>query len=1835
MSLVLGDPLYFNVVRFLKIASVAYGDQLLDKNGSIASAYLSNCLHAPPPASLASVCASVLNLTSFADIRKEIHGLWANEIDVYTDSFLRNLGMFQVACGAAIYFSGLNKGLEVEIHGILSSTLAELQAVALALECVPISVSVALHTDSQAAIDACVAELGLLQPDCHNSCWIERCYVVNLIESKDLTVRWIKVKGYAGIAGNVLADTFAEQTAHSEVSLPARINCRYVVADGRPVSSNARHFVHDIFRSICKFHTTLVWHPDSHMLSGSTCRATAALCTYFMKAVYFRLPVAVQKRLYNKDYPGVSCLFCGDVELPDHGFTCVKDASVWSDILGNFGGLWRTLMGPNLLSLSFVLRNLSLGVSDVGLYLVFCKRFVLKSWMDEATASFGDKKKAAIVVVDFVCRLAKSHRTNLWLFKTKFRSDMERSGLIGDDVVVASALGVGALPLSAGTVRLIGVLNSLDVGFSFRGRFLFLSGAVHRATIGCSIAVIKKTVKVSGFSDGFRPVLPKKKRKRGILENGFGDKIVGSKVQISHSWGSETGNTTKSDSIEIEEKCLVEETSFNYDKGDILAGGDSDQMPTGSKIKTKKAFGKPLGKINFSVNGDENNIILDALLELFLFLKSLVNISVCKFFTLNIGFKWSENCFQKSMVLGGASTLSKFAGIIRAMFTSESSLAQASKKADEAKILVNSNLKKSSGHSDQTLVLKEIPISTSTKTVHTALSEFGIIKSIKIQLVELWQKALVEFEQAKHADLVTAHWSILIEKDTVCIARSDINKELWNAKNVHKALLYTLPIETNAHNIWDYVTSARYITVCFDSAKSLNAVMKTIFVLKKANLHWSYFVLAKCTKCEKLGHIFLSCSIDRNESASSVVLSQKTLSNSDKSRLAAIYIKCSALVTCPVFFGGVLWAQIADGSPLFSSSVQNVLLNAGSSSEIKPTPIMSLELSDRFATLECSLTSLTERVNMLAKRLDIPEPTVSQLSLGSQPLVTPSSQNQGADIVISESLGVVTGGETVAEVVIFDPSVILKMEETLNNLSIIVMSLLAKMDNAGLVFAPLFSQMNNPAKQKDIICWHKKMNNLVSIISETKLKDKVHLWIMNKFDGVRVFTSGVNSDYLNSGIAIIIDNSLASYVCKVSEVSDQIFSVKLFFKNKLSADDINSLIAKTVNKSSFVILGSDFNKDNSHKCTSFRKCFDLGLVNALAGSSFAKMPIVENYFDTDHVAISVSVSLGGLLDVQLNSLYKQTNKNHWKFDFKNADNNKWKNFKNATLANVGMFSSEFAAAIKFSNLDVIWNVLHKIMNLLANKIFRKKWFKDFDNVFTKSFLRFYKLELLVSKIVKASCERSAVSLVSLMKCWNSLNSVKALVVQDLIDSGANSNHVHSALSGIRKTAIEKRMDSFETNKDHIIRSVLERPFHKVVLNYLVIDDKLILEPNLVKSKFSELIDVVSDLSDSKAIGLLGITNKLWKHCDKSILDMFLSEGAFTNICPITLIETAHKILSNRISLACSTFDVLHEDNFLVLKSMMTQFSIFTVRSVVENDMQKAYDSFFGGIHRDCTNRIITNFGLMGGYCIHNGLDQEKAGLSSFFAAGTFVDNTIWINNISINNDKTVAILVNSKISNFSLFISGLLISIAKKGESYQYLDIFLSTESFSKPSLAKTYLDVWFFTNLVLKKTVLDKQFLYLVLAVLHPIVSYKTQFNFVLVGVYNNLSLSGPLVNSFWFHNGMPMLVVLSKPKFVKFLPSLWQYDIAFVDQLHDHYGAVFDWYTFNILSVYTDGSLKNLGTAGCRVGAAAFFGDIGLGLGVGILSLMSSTLAELQAIALALECVPLSSSVYLFSDS
>ncbi|KAG9306708.1 hypothetical protein G9A89_004255 [Geosiphon pyriformis] len=157
------------------------------------------------------------------------------------------------------------------------------------------------------------------------------------------------------------------------------------------------------------------------------------------------------------------------------------------------------------------------------------------------------------------------------------------------------------------------------------------------------------------------------------------------------------------------------------------------------------------------------------------------------------------------------------------------------------------------------------------------------------------------------------------------------------------------------------------------------------------------------------------------------------------------------------------------------------------------------------------------------------------------------------------------------------------------------------------------------------------------------------------------------------------------------------------------------------------------------------------------------------------------------------------------------------------------------------------------------------------------------------------------------------------------------------------------------------------------LNY-VFDD--VFSEVMCSIGFDELLTVVFNLFNGKAAGLSGISNKLWKHCDRMVLDMLLLllnfclehesvpgpwkeawvsmisklyewEGVLTNTRPIALIEMAckilSKILSNRISSVCNRFNVLCGNNFSVLKSTLTQSPIFAIGFVVEDALEKGWE----------------------------------------------------------------------------------------------------------------------------------------------------------------------------------------------------------------------------------------------------------------------------------------------------
>ncbi|KAG9300048.1 hypothetical protein G9A89_018325 [Geosiphon pyriformis] len=565
---------------------------------------------------------------------------------------------------------------------------------------------------------------------------------------------------------------------------------------------------------------------------------------------------------------------------------------------------------------------------------------------------------------------------------------------------------------------------------------------------------MKKATKVFGSEDGFKTVVLRKKRKSGVLAESVDNREVADKALGNHLWGSEVGNTTKSESINMEEKCLVEETSVDYGENSAFAGGDPDQMPKSLRVKTKKVLGKSLGVIDYgTVNADNDVLDGSFLLPLPLPIKPSIQVSVHKSFALDINLvavtgkssqeklNFVKKIFSGVNGFGGASTPLKFVIMVAAQL------------ANDCGIVVNTNLKHPiNNRMNRAIELKEIFVRTSIEAVRAAISEFGLIKSIKMQLVGLWQKAIIELENQIQADLLAAKWSILIGKDAVHVAQADVDKQTWNARDEFRALLYTLPMGTTTHDLWDFISSVGGKT-CVIKRSSVSYVraccataMANTSVIKGVGLRWSRLTAVLCSICKNSSHTSFTCHTTGVSSSSRS--KRAPLSAQDQLRLAKIYEKKSASVSRLLAFSGKTWASMV-GKLLPLASFSG-LAQSGSVSYGKPLPTVSGELEDHLKNIESSFVSLTGQIGELAKRLDSFVPAVSQPSPGCQLPVIPPSQNQEEDIVIGVGSGDATSDKTAAILGSTALPEVVKLENMLKDLSALVMSLLVHLDGLAL-----------------------------------------------------------------------------------------------------------------------------------------------------------------------------------------------------------------------------------------------------------------------------------------------------------------------------------------------------------------------------------------------------------------------------------------------------------------------------------------------------------------------------------------------------------------------------------------------------------------------------------------------------------------------------------------------------------------------------------------------------------------------------------------------------------------
>ncbi|KAG9286899.1 hypothetical protein G9A89_012449 [Geosiphon pyriformis] len=122
----------------------------------------------------------------------------------------------------------------------------------------------------------------------------------------------------------------------------------------------------------------------------------------------------------------------------------------------------------------------------------------------------------------------------------------------------------------------------------------------------------------------------------------------------------------------------------------------------------------------------------------------------------------SDSIYSDVESLSGENEDVSMSGVIGGSFldlaaiTPKTNIEIATSLAKEKGIDVNSNLKRQEIRSDQTVVIEEISMDTPKNIIVVAVSKFGEIKSIKIQLIGMWQKTVMEFAELDQANLLAS-----------------------------------------------------------------------------------------------------------------------------------------------------------------------------------------------------------------------------------------------------------------------------------------------------------------------------------------------------------------------------------------------------------------------------------------------------------------------------------------------------------------------------------------------------------------------------------------------------------------------------------------------------------------------------------------------------------------------------------------------------------------------------------------------------------------------------------------------------------------------------------------------------------------------------------------------------------------------------------------------------------------------------------------------------------------------------------------------------------------------
>ncbi|KAG9305810.1 hypothetical protein G9A89_001099 [Geosiphon pyriformis] len=347
-----------------------------------------------------------------------------------------------------------------------------------------------------------------------------------------------------------------------------------------------------------------------------------------------------------------------------------------------------------------------------------------------------------------------------------------------------------------------------------------------------------------------------------------------------------------------------------FGPGNNFLFGLAANTPKTKRVNTGIVYDSPLGLIDYGIDKDDGPLSSP--------LKISLDKNAVKGKSATAKTQFIKKNFSSVNGFGEVIIPSKFEKIIQSIFTSKKNIIKTVLLASKKEINVNSNLKKQEVYSDQAIVIKEFPMDMPKEMIIAA------------------QKTVVEFTKLEQAKQLASRWSFLIGKDLVHVAMVMRDWDTWIFRDHFRVLLFTLLVETTAHNLSTLLKETgkktcvincfletgnwvHYAIIGFESENELESAFCTKPIFGGVRLFWTRLDLVQCKKCGKFGHLALEYDAS---AALEFVSSRKTL--------AKLYVRKNVSIFHPATFGDKSWAQVSGfGSGFFSSGISDL---SGSSS---------------------------------------------------------------------------------------------------------------------------------------------------------------------------------------------------------------------------------------------------------------------------------------------------------------------------------------------------------------------------------------------------------------------------------------------------------------------------------------------------------------------------------------------------------------------------------------------------------------------------------------------------------------------------------------------------------------------------------------------------------------------------------------------------------------------------------------------------------------------------------------------------------------------------------------